>query len=357
MISTSDNAESVLYHAVSSYQLLEVMLHRLIVHSCERAVLLLPDFITEKYPQYKKLGRFFDRVCLFPYLHIPHGTEERILADTPRHVQALFPAGLSAFSRIYTAGAHFYFSLYLIQNRLPFVFFEDAAGMLSRADELFQTLSAKFPIHAEIAEKYGLFDASQPLIRRIICLKRIQTRDVSGDRYQDFSVEDALLTLPDRQRNALIRFFLRHRIRTDAEAILLTQQFAGLGLLRREEQIRLYENLRDGVLRGVRLIIKKHPDDPLSYASVFPGVTVIKEIFPAELLPFVFRNKPEIVYTWDSTGCENLRKHFQIRKLGGETHAEKIGAAGGEFGLSAFDGRSSQTKFSDGLRNGAGFDR
>ena len=40
----------VLYHAVSSYQLLEVILHRMTYHSRERTVLILPDFITRKVP-------------------------------------------------------------------------------------------------------------------------------------------------------------------------------------------------------------------------------------------------------------------------------------------------------------------
>lgn len=317
MTFTSVNPPAVLYHAVSSYQLLEVMLHRLVMHPRNKAVLLLPDFIKAKYPQYRKLThRFFDRVYLFPYLHIPHKSEKQILTDTSCHVREIFPDGLSSFSNVYVAGAHFYFSLYLIHSRIPFVFFEDAAGMLSRPDELYSALSSKYPLHAAIARKHGLFDGSHPLIHQVVCLKKAQTRDVSETRYLDFSVEDTLMALPVKDRNALIRFFLHHRIRSDAEAILLTQQFSDLGLLHREEQIRLYESLRDGALRGVRLIIKKHPDDTLSYTSVFPGAAVINEIFPAELLPFVFRKKPEIIYTWDSTSCENLRKHFLIRKLG-----------------------------------------
>ena len=47
--------DKVLYHAISSYQLLEVMLHRLLFHPENRAVLLLPDFIVEKYPQWPLL--------------------------------------------------------------------------------------------------------------------------------------------------------------------------------------------------------------------------------------------------------------------------------------------------------------
>ena len=54
-------ATRALYHAVSSYQLLEVLLHRIVRCPHSRAVLILPDFITQKYPKYKRLlrGRFF----------------------------------------------------------------------------------------------------------------------------------------------------------------------------------------------------------------------------------------------------------------------------------------------------------
>ena len=340
---TLDKPSAVLYHAVSSYQLLEVMLHRMVKHPRDQAVLLLPDFIVGKYPQYKKLSRrFFDRVWLFPYLQIPHKSEGQVLTDTGRFGSRLFPRGLSAFSTIYVAGAHFYFSLYLIQNGLPFTMFEDAAGMFSRPEVLRTALAFKFPLHAALADKYGLFDGSQRLIREIICLKDIQTRDVSGERYRHFSVEDTLQALPQGQRRKLIRFFVRRPIQTDAEAVLLTQQFSNLGILRKEEQIRLYENLGAGALRGVRLIIKKHPDDTLDYASIFPEATVIREIFPAELLPYVFRKKPDTIYTWDSTGCENLRKHFEIRKLGGKPNAGQTEFDGCQFDLSASDSRPSE---------------
>ena len=74
--------DKVLYHAISSYQLLEVMLHRLLFHPENRAVLLLPDFIVEKYPQWPLLERrgFFNQVRLFPYLRIPHGEESQAAA-------------------------------------------------------------------------------------------------------------------------------------------------------------------------------------------------------------------------------------------------------------------------------------
>ena len=159
-LGNSSTAKLVLYHAVSSYQLLEVMLHRMIFHKKDRAVLILPDFIVSKYPQYKKLEteKFFHEVYLFPYLFIPHREEDLILKDVTQYYHQMIPYSITDFSNIYVAGAHFYFSLYLIKNQIPFFFFEDAAGIISRSKQLYQILLKKFPVHAKIAQKYGLYE-------------------------------------------------------------------------------------------------------------------------------------------------------------------------------------------------------
>ena len=111
--------DKVLYHAVSSYQLLEVMLHRLLFHPEIRAVLLLPDFIVEKYPQWPLLERrgFFNQVRLFPYLRIPHGEESQTAALALAAYEQLDLPPLESFSKRYVAGAHFYFSLCLLCHK------------------------------------------------------------------------------------------------------------------------------------------------------------------------------------------------------------------------------------------------
>lgn len=307
--------ESVLYHAVSSYQLLAVLLHRLAVHPSCRAVLVLPDFIVGKYPQYRKLDQFFDRVYLFPYLKIPHGDEHQVLSDTAYAYRKYIPEQIKNFSSIYVAGAHFYFSLYLIRRSIPFTMMEDAAGMLSHPDALYSPLHKKFPLHAELARKYGLFDGSNPCIERVLCLKCAQTLDVSSARFENFCPEDLLSNLPESTRGDIIRFFLDAPIPTRAQAVLLTQHFANLGMMEPAEQEQLYRELAAHTLRHLRLIIKPHPDDTLNYAKIFPQAQIIHPVFPSELLPYVLIPKPEYLYTFDSAGCENLKKHFIIRKI------------------------------------------
>ena len=118
---TTQGERTVLYHAVSSYQLLEAILHRLRCHPGERAALVLPDFITEKYPQYGKLRErgFFQEVSLFPYLRLPHQSRDQVYRDALRLCRETLPRPLSRYEKIYVAGAHFYFSLALLQEGSP----------------------------------------------------------------------------------------------------------------------------------------------------------------------------------------------------------------------------------------------
>ena len=88
-----------------------------------------------------------------------------------------------------------------------------------------------------------------------------------------------------------------------------------------QEQKHLYEQLRDDIFTNKHIIIKKHPDDTLDYTEIFPNADIIKEIFPSELLAYVFLKKPQFIYTFNSTGCENLKNHFIIKKIRREKYA------------------------------------
>ena len=307
----------VLYHAISSYQLLEVMLHRYLNHRKEKAVLILPDFIQDKYPQYRKLEskNFFDRVVLFPYTQIAHEGEDEVFRNVKAACEKEFSCRLSGFHKIYVAGAHFYFSLYLVKMKIPFTFIEDAAGMLSTPEILRKGLEKSYPAQAKIAVKYGLFTGDNPNISSVICLKKAQSKIFPEEGCVDFSVEQALKNLSLWQRTRFRRLFLSKKIRTDAQIIVLTQQFANLGLMTQKEQERIYRQLYEKKLKGYRLLIKAHPDDKTTYQKIFYGAQVIQEIFPSEFLPYVFFKAPQIVCTLTSTSIENLKNFFTIWQI------------------------------------------
>lgn len=303
-----------MYHAISSYQILEVMLHRYWNHRKEKAVLVLPDFIKDKYPQYYKLEskNFFDKVLLFPYTQIPHQGEEAIFCSVKAVLEKQLPYKLSEFHKVYVAGAHFYFSLYLVKMKIPFIFFEDAAGMLSHPEILRDGLEKRYPVQERIAVKYGLFTGDNPYISSVICLKRAQNKFFSEKDCVDFSVEQALKNLSYLQRVRFRHLFLSKKIRTNAQIIVLTQQFSNLGIMTQKQQEMLYSRLYERKLKGFRLIIKVHPDDKTDYRRIFHGAQIIQDIFPSEFLPYVFYKTPQTVCTLTSTSIECLRESFTV---------------------------------------------
>lgn len=117
-------SDKVLYHGVSSYQLLEVMLHRMLFHPDDWAALLLPDFIVGKYPQWEKLSRgFFQEVRLFPYLTIPHGEESRVVEDTAQAYESLELPPLGRVPKgVYCRGTFLFFPVCVGKGRSLFLF-------------------------------------------------------------------------------------------------------------------------------------------------------------------------------------------------------------------------------------------
>lgn len=136
-----------------------------------------------------------------------------MLADVERCCRERIPDRIDRFGRIYVAGAHFYFSLYLIRHAIPFAMIEDAAGLISRPNDLYRPLLKNFPLHAQIAQKYGLFDGSNECIEQILCLKAAQTIDVSGPKYVDFCPEDLLAGMTEAKRERVIHFLFGRRFR------------------------------------------------------------------------------------------------------------------------------------------------
>lgn len=305
----------VLYHAVSSYQLLCVMVHRLANHKGENAVLILPDFIIDKYPQYARLVELeiFDEVYLFPYLHIPHNPDT-ILTDVINAFEKLVTHNIEDFSKVYVAGAHFYFSLYLICKNVQFSFFEDAAGMLSKSDKLYSNLKVNFPINAEIAKTNGLFDGRNKLVREIFLFKKAQAEKIRYCCCKNFDVIKTMKKLKKGARKSCIHFFISVDIPVKKRStVLLTEHFSNLGIMTAQEQLEVYANLKERLLFKGDLIIKPHPDDNTDYSSIFPDALVLKEKFPSELLPFIFSSKPSSVVTISSTGVHLLRKYFKVK--------------------------------------------
>lgn len=298
----------ILYHAISSYQLLCVITHKLLFYPHNKAILILPDFITTKYPQYMRLVELgiFNEVYLFPYLKIGHN-EMCISERTSYYYSQLIVYDLNEFEDIFIAGAHFYFSLYLIDCEVGFHFFEDAPGMIHKSDVLYNNLKKEYPINAYIANKNKMFDGNHSLVIDIYCRSSGKCNKV----YKEFQLTKWLKALTIAERKKILHFFDLDNVKVKRKSIVfLTQQFSNLGIMSLTQQKELIEILVSMLEKYGNVIVKRHPDDNVQY-DFSQNTVVVSVPFPAELMPFIFKPVPKSVVTISSTAIEELKESFE----------------------------------------------
>lgn len=303
----------ILYHAISTYQILEVALHRMKYHRGERAVLILPDFIVGKHKDYFNIVQLgiFDEVYLLPYLQIPHDKNYlgHNLEEICRHY---IPYSMNEFREIYVAGVHFFFSLLLIKKKIDFIAFEDAAGMVGKGEKIYSELREKFPQHAEIAKENGLFGFENLFIKEII----VQKQNIRVNKKQQiFDIRHELEEIESKNLEKIMSFFhvnINGGITQD-KILLLTERYSVIGTMSETTQIDLYKFLVQRYLCEEKLIIKPHPDERIPYAEIFPKAIVLPATFPSELIPKIFRNGLKSICTFNSTAVNVLEKQYSIR--------------------------------------------
>ena len=123
----------ILYQALSSYQILECIVHRLTFHSGEKAELMLGNYILERMPQYREAATrgFFDRVLLFRYGGY-RGDEEKILKEVREEFLSVCGRRAEEYDKIYAAGIHTWLQVQWAREGISFAMFEDGSGALSR---------------------------------------------------------------------------------------------------------------------------------------------------------------------------------------------------------------------------------
>ncbi len=307
-----------LYHCATMYQVLEAIVHSDTVHQGEYNVLLLADFSTRKYHDYRELEAFFKEVRLFPYRSISNDPET-ILEEVENAYLESVPYGIAQFEHIYVAASYYYFSLYLIARRIPFHIFEDGGGILSKPKILYGIIGDITPIMAEIAQTYGLLDGRCEYVRDVICNFSAQSFIADDPKWKDFDPALEITHLRPETIRRILHFFRLEPICGIPEnaAMVFTQQFANLYTTSRENQIAIYQVSADFFLPDQSLIIKPHPDDTVDYQAIFPEARIIRGRFPAELLPVLLDRIPETSFTVSSSSVRNIRSIFRKNILCG----------------------------------------
>lgn len=304
------------FHAVSVYQLINLLLYKKKYCNEDENCIILRDILVPKLRSMSYLEEEFDRVIIYTDYWKEKSIESQEKSIVSYYDDLFEKAGLDLTDSMIIVGcAHNTFGMYLSIREFKFVFLEDAAGLLSRSYILDAINKKQYALKYELICKYGLITGENPNITKYMCDFIAQSKEFhveASERYIDFCVVRELGELDQQERKELIELFVEMKtIPLQSNAmILLTQHFANLRTLTYEEQMLIYQIFIDYFTNGYDVVLKPHPDDLMYYPLLFPELTIIKEKFPAEFLPFMFENKPRAVATVSSTSSFSLRSCF-----------------------------------------------
>lgn len=312
-----------LYGAISNYQLLNAILLR-VKDSTSKGTLVLSQWNKEKLNEFENLKRYFDEVKIIDANYRFQHTFEEATSYLQDSI-----GRFSQYEKIYVWGAQFSLGVCLAEGKIPFIYGEEGAGLMSRPEILERNERQdvlKYDFYCDYIKQLGLYDGSNPNILYKICNVATQVPDfVPDERTIDFRVVDALEELSEEELAYVIGIFTpiqKFKIPEHA-TVLLTEHFANLRLQSFEEQGYMYQMLADYFLSDTGLVVKPHPDDIMYYLALFPNATVIRQKFPAEFMPFIFDNRPETIATVSSTSVWSLRESFpQALELGSSYMAD-----------------------------------
>lgn len=306
--------KTIIYHAITTYHMLEFIVYSMYYHKEDNTILLIPKSLEIYYPncEFLKQNNIIKNVVVMPDI-VKGLNEDEVLQKYEDFVQNNLHEIFEPDAEIHVAGAQFLFSAYLISKNIQFIFYEEANGILSRCDKLRENVKSGNPFMYNIADKNGMFDGKNEIVKYRVCNKAMQLSDIELDEnVKDFDIVHTLNKLDKDDVRLIISFFtdVHEYDINENSALILTQHFANLSTMTYEKQILLYQIVCDYFLSDYNLIFKPHPFDFACYDLIFKNSFVIRERFPSELLPFMFKNPLESVATISSTSIFSIRALF-----------------------------------------------
>lgn len=316
----------VLYHASSMYHLLCCIVHKLYYKRNVSAHLLVVEYIqppAERCVFLSKLMDYgwFDKITVIPERNIKmqHGqalTEdskqdeiERVIANIIKAVDSQLNIDFHSFESIYVAGDHWAVGVYLIYNKIPFNYFEDASGMLSQHEryaEIIKNISFTNYIISKHIQGLG----KSPVIIEKYANICDQVEGFFDDRAVDFNISQLIKQLSENDTEKLLNMFNcnKYSVTGDATAIFMTQYLKTMNIESLKEQERLTTLIIDYFAQPDQLFIKPHPKDKwINYHKLLPGSTVLENKLPSELLILCFDKKLSLGLTASSTSIGGIR--------------------------------------------------
>ncbi len=311
----------IIYYAMTKFHLIFSIVHKRRTYGDQEAVLFVYSGlqgIEEERERIREAG-FFREIYPVPEIELKSdwtplndkSGETEIRENVQRlvrNVEAWLPIPLSGSDTIYLANDHWALGLYCIWKNIPYHYYEDGVGMLSKPEYSRELVYKMNRTHAIVAIYMGAFGQNRLVVEKIGDLEN-QTEGFSDRKAVHFSLKDELRQLPGEDMERLLAIFDAPKIpEQEGVTLLLTEHFVNMRRLTIEGQRELYGLLVDFFCTSPRLCVKPHPNDfQISYRQIFPEAEMISRFFPSELLPFCFDRKLDLALAACSTSVYGLR--------------------------------------------------
>jgi len=302
----------VLYHAITTYHILKCAVHKLIYHTNEEAIILLPKFLVRIPYGLKQSGcqNIFNHVLFFEWERKTSNDDlESIIRVIDNEIQEVFGVEVwNEIAEINVCRAAYMFGIYLCYKNISFQWFEEADGRLSNPFPIMKDDERVWPFRYELAMQYGLYTGDNPcVIKKMVNIKS-QCEEFSDELAEDFNVTDMLRQIPEKSREKLLTFFNVPQTLHFKQhcALILTQHYTNMRVLSFEEHALCYQFTVDYFLDGYKIYYKWHPSDLMPYVEFMNDAEMISGDFPSELLTLVCDDKIDIVASISSSGVYNL---------------------------------------------------
>ncbi|ELU9849714.1 hypothetical protein ACENVV_002062 [Vibrio cholerae] len=318
----------IYYYALSSYQVLGCISHKLKYHDNDDAVILISDvnyycksisFGLKKCKVFKDVyvvndnlaKSFLDRTLSLETLS--KDDIVRKLANFKEKASQVYPVEFSSDNKYYIYLDHWPLGILLNLNNISYSFLEDGAGMFFRHQRALEMLRSTDIYIYNLAKKLDLIGRNS-LVTEVYLDENSQPEvlesKINGCKYIHFNLEEIISEFPKTYIDLILSVFDAGECNisdNDKAALFLTQNFVNLNLLSMEEQRKLFSLIIDYFAEGYKLYIKPHPFDfHPDYREWFKEAVLIEKSVPSELVRFIVPRKFELGLTASSTGIHAL---------------------------------------------------
>ncbi len=317
----------VVYYAMTKFHLLFSLTHKQIENEGKKGVLFIYSGMqgVEEYRQKILQTEIFDEVYILDEIEMRSGWKgvkndgdfETLTYDiklmTDRF-EKWMPVDINSAEKIYITNDHWAMGIYCIYKKIPYIFYEDGVGMLSKADYSYELVYKLNKTQAYMAKFMRAFGQNEYVVEKLADLEN-QSEGFKDEKAVHFSLQEQIERLNNEKRNLLMFIFDAPHIHLEKEknAVLFTEHFVNMKRLQIEEQQEIYSLICDYFADGYSLIIKKHPNDiHTNYKKIFSDAEIISQNFPSELLPYCFDQKAQLGLAACSTAVLGLKKYFDL---------------------------------------------